>query len=332
MTAVLNTTEISAPPNLYPGFINISLRALVPGTRLNCDLWLEAWSAAQQRVRLVTALKAGSEVAGGWLSKLIKEEVRNGFLSLDDLDRYQDYLLEHMHEHLFGQDPRLGHCLVYEQALCSIKSAMLDPRNGRRLARGAATVRQILETMWDDENTRDGLLRVLTGDKQLYTHSLNATLLGVGFAHSLGWSREQTEALGIALFFHDLGLMDKADGLLHHSMLCASRSDAEIRAHPLISERFLSKVTGLTMLTRDIVAQHHENLDGSGYPAGLKAQDLGPASRLARIIDFYESATSGCGSLEVVSPFGALRKMRFDMAAQLDQSLLESFVRFLGHL
>ena len=87
---------------------------------------------------------------------------------------------------------------------------------------------------------------------------------------------------------------------------------------------------GLSREVSEIVLNHHESLDGSGYPRGLKADQISPPCRLARLVDVYESSTSGCGGAEVLTPFSALRHMRFDMTAQLDQSMLESFVRFLG--
>jgi HD-GYP domain-containing protein (c-di-GMP phosphodiesterase class II) len=332
MSDNLVTTEVSAPPNLYPGFVNVSLRSLLPDSLLPCELRLEAWAAQQQQLRLVTALAPGAKVNGAWLKHLLNEDVKHGFIAMDDLDNFQDYLLANMNQVLTDQDPRRGHYLAYEQALCSIKSAMLDPRNGRRLARGATTVRQIMGTFWEDDKTRQGLLRVLTSDKQLYTHSLNATLLGAGFAHFLGWNRKQAEHVGIALFFHDLGLMEGNEGNPNQPALCRHRNEADMHFHPQATLRFLSQVPGLAREVLEIVLNHHENLDGSGYPRRRKSYQLNPAARLARMVDFYESATSGCGGLEVVSPFVALRQMRFDMAAQLDQDMLEHFVRFLGHI
>ncbi len=334
MNQPISITEVTAPPNLYPGFVNISLRALVPNTLAPCSVRLEAWSGHLQHLRLITALEAGAKVKESWRDHLINEGVTHAFIALDDLELFQDYLARHTHKLLAqdASDPDLGHCLVYEQALCSIKTAMLDPRNGRRLGMGVTTVRQIMGMMWDDEHTRSGMLRVLTSDKQLYTHSLNVTLLGVGFARARSWPRQQAENLGVALFFHDLGLMDQNQPDLQREALCHPRHDAELRNHPLISQRFLSRVPGMALETLETIANHHENLDGSGYPRGLKAADLPPASRLARIVDFYESATSGCGYKEVLTPFAALRLLRGEMASQVDQRILEDFVRFIGHI
>jgi HD-GYP domain-containing protein (c-di-GMP phosphodiesterase class II) len=334
MDQTVNITEISAPPNLYPGFINVALRSLVAGTRAPCPIRLEAWASHLQRLRLVIAKETGAMIEQAWREHLLAQGVTQSFIALEDLELFQDYLSRHTAV-LLGRDskdPRQGHSLVYELALCSIKSAMLDPRNGRRLGMGATTVRQVMDMIWDDEHTRSGLLRVLTGDKQLYTHSLNVTLLGAGFARAQGWPRDQAENLAVALFFHDLGLMDNREGDINDDALCQSRMESALRNHPLASQRFLSKVPGLALETLETVLNHHENLDGSGYPRGLKAVDLPPPSRLARIVDTYESSTSGCGSGEAVSPFVALRRMRDEMSAQLDQRMLEDFVRFIGQI
>jgi HD-GYP domain-containing protein (c-di-GMP phosphodiesterase class II) len=112
--------------------------------------------------------------------------------------------------------------------------------------------------------------------------------------------------------------------------LCRHREEEEMHSHPLATIKFLAQVPGLAAEVRETVLNHHENLDGTGYPRRLKADQLNPTCRLARLVDVYESSTSGCGGAEVLTPFAALRKMRFDMSAQLDQTMLESFVRFLG--
>lgn len=333
MNQTIRTVEVSALPNLYPGYIYFSLRSLVAQSRCPCTLRLEAYNPASQRLRLVVAQEAGALLQKSWLGNLLQAGIHHAYIHQDDLDRLQEYLRTQTARlpQDSPQDQDRQHCLVYEQALCSIRSAMLDPRNGRRLAQGLGTVRQVFQQVWDNDDTRQGLLRVMASDGRLAKHCLNVCLLGVGVARSQGWPRPTAESLALALFFHDLGLAGQATLPQGGSQDPSLGGNDALREHPRLSRDFLRKVPGLDPEVLETVLNHHENLDGSGYPRGLRAQDLSPAARLARIVDFYESSTAGRGASPAATPFETLSLMRREMQAQLDQDLLQALVRFLGH-
>lgn len=333
MNQGISTIEVSALPNLYPGYVHFSLRSLVPNSRCPCSLRLEAYHSASQRLRLVLGQEAGARLDGTWLARLLAAGIHHAYILQDDLERLEEYLRVQA-ARLSPEtdlDSELQHCLVYEQALCAIKAAMLQPRNGRRLAQGVSTVRQIIEQIWRDDGARQGLLKVMTSDGRLAKHCLNVCLLGVGLARSLGWPRPQAENLGVALFFHDLGLAEQDRESRDCSPELPDDADPALRQHPMLSRDFLGRVPDLAPEVLDTVLNHHENLDGSGYPRGLDGQGLSPAARLARLVDFYETSTAGRGGCPACTPFEALSLMRREMKDKLDQDLLEALVRFLGH-
>ncbi len=327
----MRTTEVAAPPKVYPGYIFFSLSSLVPGSEAPCTIKMESYNQFTKRLRLVSVLEGGERIEPRWLERVLEQGVEQGYIALNDLEQLQEYL--HRQTHLILQnsadEPERGQRLVYENALCSIKAAMLDPKNGRRLSLGVATVRQTLELIWDDDQSRRGLLKVMVQDRQLYNHSLNVCLLGVSFARSLNWSRDECESLGLALFFHDLGLLEP-NGQPDAYALCRKIEASTFKRHPQGSCSYLQTVQEASEVVVDTVLNHHENLDGSGFPRGLTGEQLSPLSRLARIVDAYESGTSGCLAHQSQPPFATLRYMRQRLRDQLDQDLLESFVRFLG--
>jgi HD-GYP domain-containing protein (c-di-GMP phosphodiesterase class II) len=331
MTQALSTVQVSALPNLYPGYAHFSLRALVPESRCPCTLRLEAYNAASQRLRLVVAQEAGARLEEAWLTRLLQAGIQHAYIAQDDLERLQEYLRSQAGRLLArdSQDWRLQHSLIYEQALCSLKSAMLEPRNGRRLAAGVATVRQLLDLVWQDDRARQGLLKVMTSDGRLAKHCLNVCLLGLGVARDQGWPRQEAQNLGLALFFHDLGLAEQPGGS-DCSIMEPTGDEDGLREHPRLSRDFLGAVPELAPEVLDTVLCHHENLDGSGYPRGLASPALSPSARLARIVDFYETVTADRGDCQALSPFEALSRMRREMNTQLDQELLDALVRFLG--
>ena len=326
----IQPTEVEGPPNFYQGFMFFSLAALVPDTKAPCPIRLEGYNQSLGRLRLVEALAAGDFIPAEWRNRLLAEGVRYAYVLLEDLPALQAYLHTQAMR-LLEKSTEEVHRLVYENALCAIKTAMLDPKNGRRLAQAATTVRELIQHIWENEESRQGLLRIMTHNQELYTHSLNVCLLGVGLATALGWDHKEGERLGLALFFHDLGLAEDTASSTEPPVVNLENEEA-LRHHPEVSARYLSRVPDLDPAAIETVLCHHENLDGSGFPRKLQAKDIPPAARLARIVDLYERATSGILTAEALSPFAALHMMRYDMADKLDQDILGTFVRFLGQV
>ena len=79
-----------------------------------------------------------------------------------------------------------------------------------------------------------------------------------------------------------------------------------------------------------ITLQHHENYDGTGYPRGLKKDEILRCGRIARIIDVYDALTTIRPYAEAMRPFAALVEMKDNMLNCFDKELLVSFIRFFG--
>ncbi len=76
--------------------------------------------------------------------------------------------------------------------------------------------------------------------------------------------------------------------------------------------------------------QHHENFDGSGYPYGIKGDEIHLFGRIARIIDAYDAMTSKRSYAEAMRPFAVLAEMKNKMSGCFDEKLLREFISFLG--
>ncbi|ADK85104.1 metal dependent phosphohydrolase [Desulfarculus baarsii DSM 2075] len=322
--------EQGAQPKLYPGFVYFSLRTLIPETLLPCDVYFEAFIERLGRTRLIPALKKGQPINGQWLDDLLEQGLTHSYAKQEDLEALQEYLFNKSRIELDNLSMEQRQELLYESALCSIKSAMMEPRNGRRLAVGVRTVRRLLDCVWDCDEARKSLLKVMTSDRNIFVHSLNCCLLGASFAHHLGWSQEQAEQLAVALFFHDLALVDNLDhGEQHEDINFDLNRENSDQFHPIRSRDYLSILPELSPQVLDTVQNHHENLDGTGYPRKTSANQLSVAARIARIIDYYELHTSSAEG-KALAPFLALRAMQTEYAHGMDQRLVAEFIRFLG--
>ncbi|MEA2689228.1 MAG: hypothetical protein QOJ39_2693 [Candidatus Eremiobacteraeota bacterium] len=132
---------------------------------------------------------------------------------------------------------------------------------------------------------------VLAHDYDTHRHLLNVGMLCAHVAHAAGLSREEAVVLGQAGLFHDIGKLHIRRPLLNarHDL-----SEAEwriLRAHAARGEQMLH-AQGASALAA-IVRGHHERLDGSGYPDGLRGLAIPWETRLLSVVDAYDAMRSG---------------------------------------
>jgi HD-GYP domain-containing protein (c-di-GMP phosphodiesterase class II) len=105
---------------------------------------------------------------------------------------------------------------------------------------------------------------------------------------------------------------------------------AKMKKHPEIGVEIL-KETGNGFTDEYIITlQHHENADGSGYPYGLKNNEVQLCSKIAHVIDVYDALTTNRSYAKAKRPFAALAEMRENMLNYFDKEIFTDFIRFLG--
>lgn len=124
-----------------------------------------------------------------------------------------------------------------------------------------------------------------------FAHSQNlATLVGK-LSDYLEYDYERKTRLEIAALLHDIGKLAVPESILTKNDSLTDTEFSVIKSHAYYTRIILSKIKGLEDII-DIASNHHEKLDGSGYPLGLKAEDLSFDARLMGICDIYDALTS----------------------------------------
>jgi HD-GYP domain-containing protein (c-di-GMP phosphodiesterase class II) len=162
------------------------------------------------------------------------------------------------------------------------------------------------------------------------THSTQMCMLGVGFGAYLGWSKSEIADFAAAALLHDLGTMWIPDRILQKSTTLSSEELRSIRRHPHAAYGHLKPLEILKDYQLALVLQHHECIDGKGYPEGLKGSDIHPFARVTRIIDCYDALTTWRPYRGPLPPIEALKLMYTKMSGSLDVRLLEKYIRYLG--
>jgi len=162
-----------------------------------------------------------------------------------------------------------------------------------------------------------------------YRHSDRASLIVQGLANALGADERTVSDLARAAMLHDIGKLAISNVILDKPAPLTRAEFAKIRAHPVTTERIVSRVPGFEHLAR-LAAAHHERLDGSGYPHGMRDEDLTLPMRLLAVADVYEALTSERPYRRALSSADALAVVRSDVPARLDPEAFSALQRLLG--
>jgi putative nucleotidyltransferase with HDIG domain len=159
---------------------------------------------------------------------------------------------------------------------------------------------------------------------QTYQHSLLVTGLAVGFGRQLHFSHNDLKILSFAGILHDIGKARIPVSVLEKP---GALDDAErdiIKQHPLFGSEALATMPGLSAQMVDVVLHHHEYLDGSGYPHGLKGAEISDLLRILTIADIF-GALIERRSYKPPLPGEAAYQILSDMGPKLDRDLVREF-------
>jgi len=161
-----------------------------------------------------------------------------------------------------------------------------------------------------------------------YCHSLMVSGIAGLFARHLGWSDADCQEIIAGGLLHDIGKMRIPLTILDKAEKLTPEERAVIDKHPQFGREILKPRLEVPIDIKKMAIQHHEYLDGSGYPDGLKAARISPKVRLITICDIFTALTETRSYREALPVRAALGTMK-EMGKKLDQDLLNRFARMV---
>lgn len=166
-------------------------------------------------------------------------------------------------------------------------------------------------------------------DHYTHSHSENVAKYAVAIAEELRLSVKEIVFIREACELHDLGKIGVTDSILGKSSSLDEQEWIQIRRHPLIGAQILEPLTFLGTVV-DLIKQHHENFDGSGYPERKKGEDILLGARIIRVADAYESMRSERSYRKIpLSKEEALLELKKNKGTQFDPKVVEAFLKIV---
>jgi len=161
----------------------------------------------------------------------------------------------------------------------------------------------------------------------MYEHSVNVAVLSLLLGMDLHLKEKDLSTLVLGALLMDIGNGYVDSEILDKNASLSEEEIENIRKHPQLSFDFLTNKTQLNYLTRHIILQHHERLDGSGYPHGISGDEIHPFARILAITDTYDALTSDRPYRKSYSPNEALEMIMSNTGTHFDIEYATLFCR-----
>jgi CHASE2 domain-containing sensor protein len=172
-----------------------------------------------------------------------------------------------------------------------------------------------------------------TRDTETGEHIQRIGRLSQQLALQIGWSEAEAEVLRHASAMHDIGKIGIPDRILLKPGKLDSQEWEVVKAHTTAGAQILAESSNpLVQMARDIAMSHHERWDGSGYPGGLRGEEIPIAARICAVVDVYDALLAKRSYKEAWSAQQALAEIRQGSGTHFDPKLVEAFLALAPQL
>lgn len=173
------------------------------------------------------------------------------------------------------------------------------------------------------------IARIRSKDEYTYVHSVAVCALMINLGRQLGLDEGVVRDLGIAGLLHDVGKVATPREVLNKPGKLTDAESVIMRSHPERGHEVLTRSEGVPAVALDVCLHHHERVDGTGYPHGLKGEEISLASRIASVCDVYDAISSNRPYKEAWGAADSLANM-YRWEGHFDRRLLNAFIRSVG--
>ena len=217
---------------------------------------------------------------------------------------------------------------IYQHSV-SMMEQLLEFPTAENIQASKEVIYAISDTVLAEDDTALNLLRITSHDFYTYTHSVNVGITSILLSKQLFQHSDahDLQELAAGFFLHDLGKVNIDPDVLNKPGRLSDVEMQHMRTHPYQGYKILQQAKALTEECKVIVMQHHEAIDGTGYPRRLKDKEIHLYGKICAIADVYDALTAERSYKKAMTSFDALRLMKDKMIDRFDKKLFASFVK-----
>jgi HD-GYP domain-containing protein (c-di-GMP phosphodiesterase class II) len=221
--------------------------------------------------------------------------------------------------------------LLYRSSLTLAKRAVSGNINCEVLEDIDHLVKVTIRQLMRSDLAFHALLSVMRHDRSTFTHEANVAVYALALGQVMGMTDDAAlQMLGLGAYLHDAGKARLPQEILNKPGPLSVGEWNLMRQHPEWGRDLVATSHDLPDAVTDVIVQHHERLDGSGYPFGLSGERLHPFSKLVAVVDTYDALTCDRAYRRLQRPYDALSLLKHQTGTKLDSRTFAKLVLMLG--
>ncbi|MBI5184680.1 MAG: DUF3391 domain-containing protein [Nitrospinae bacterium] len=309
-------------------YIPVESSVFFPGIKVSFSIYLEM----EMEVRPV--LGAGGIVPENeiFCARENGRSRKNFLIHSGDADAYKNFLKGLASGKGPGnpdQAVKIRSAVFKENSKLVMKELMDNPRSGKAVKEAKGVVSEMIDNVLENPSSFYGLMKINTHDYYTYVHSINVSTLSVGLGAALGMKKTDLSCIAMGALMHDLGKSQVPKSLINKPGKLTDEEFAHMKKHVNLGLEILRAQEDLSPRAMFAVTQHHEKLNGTGYPNRIGGDKIHLFGRICSILDVYDALTTERAYKKAFKPFDAAAFLAKN-AEEFDKNIVKNFVFMLG--
>ena len=311
-------------------FIPVTLNDIKSKPSSRIELYVK--TLVDNKAKYILYYKGNDIFRDGKREDSIKRNIHRLFKPKTGNPHYLQYIESNLREILLDEmeDENVKSKIIYDVGLDIVQDIFAnDIVEYKTISRAKDWVFRVADFILEDQTAFSNLGYLIQNDRSMSKHCLNTAIMGLLFGKFTGLNAESLNDLGIGLLFHDIGLnkikkMDYTYGrdFTRYDIICQ---------HPIFGLSMLKNTKRFSIETLELIREHHECIDGTGYPYKLKGSEISNLAKYAKIIDEYDLLLNREKNKHSEKPhYIVLNKMVTQLKSKLDINLLHNFIKFVS--
>lgn len=222
---------------------------------------------------------------------------------------------------------------AFAQSMVQVRNVMakIGGRPLQAIEEGTELVNWIADTIIAADALVLHLISQASNEQEnVYYHVLNVSVLSMMLAKNLGHSEDEIKIVGIGALFHDIGKLKLPSQILRKTEALTAPEANLLKLHTRYGVELLKLTESFPEQALNIVLQHHEFLDGSGYPSGLTAEAIDPLAQIVAVVNEFDNLCHPADLTKSRSPHHAMSALFKTMTGKLGTPQMSQMIKMMG--
>ena len=221
---------------------------------------------------------------------------------------------------------------IYDDARVTVRQVMQDARLGQQveLERVDPVIEKMMDSVFRHVDALVPLARLKSHDNYTFDRAVANAVLMIAFARNLELDRDTTRDIALGALLQDVGMVRVPGDILAKPGRLTDTEYRVMQSHVETGQWLLAEVDGVPERALEVVTQHHERYDGTGYPNHLRGEAISLFAQMGAIADVYDALTSNRPYQQATAPTVALRKLYEWSSHHFNPTLVQGFIRTVG--